>query len=436
MIKKYSSIVLSTLFFLSGCGTETTNDTSDTNDTVILQDINDTLQNITIKKSSALEQLNQIRTQLGLNPLKPNPYLTTAAQNHAKYLFIHHISGHYETQGQEGFTGKTPLDRTIYAGYKSRAVSENVSTGQKDEQASIDGLMSAIYHRLGFLDMNIDEIGTANEQNSSYVYDMGNSYLNALCNGQSFDGSGEYYYDVCANEDFKIKATTYNQAKNQIKNTNPTYVIYPYKNQQEVNPVFYEESPDPLPDYSVSGYPISILFNDAKIDTELLNVTSFTLTTNHMQIPLIQHNDGSTILTQQNDINDHLSAYEFAIFAKQRLDYNTTYQASFVYNYNGEDKNITWSFTTKSLPNLITFENKDINIALNTPFYLYFPPKDQNDVINSNSIGCTYTQGGYAKPTITFYDQNTLFITINGKDIDSCDVNINGEKKLTLHIQN
>lgn len=44
---------------------------------------------------------------------------------------------------------KPQKDRAFNVGYFTQ-ISENLSVGAEDEVASIDGLMSAIYHRFGF----------------------------------------------------------------------------------------------------------------------------------------------------------------------------------------------------------------------------------------------------------------------------------------------
>jgi len=419
-IWKYSLCLLTISFLLSACGSNSGSDSDHDNKTIV----------------GVIETLNDIRQQVGLNPLSENQYLKRAAKNHAVYLEINKASGHYEDPNLRGFTGEWPSDRTVYAGYKSKRISENQSRGQKSELASIDGLMSAIYHRFGFLDMNIDEIGFYNENNNYYVYDMGNSYLNALCDGESYSGSGRYYYNVCADENFRIKATLYDAQNNKLKKSSPVYVVYPYNGQKNITPVFYEESPDPLPNYSVSGYPVSVLFNENKIDRTKLSVQSFTLedeTGDTVQV--ISFSDGKSIMDKDNDPNSHFSEYEFAIFPEERLDFDTKYTATFMYSYEGVNKTIKWSFRTKNPPDLITYTHQDLDIDINSSFNLYFPPEDQNDVISTYSTGCSYVSGGYAKVAVALYDKNTLSIQIEGKDINSCKVKINGEEKLQLNVK-
>jgi len=422
-----STIVL----LLNGCGADNLpqNTTPQNTNTTITD-------NEKSPTSDALKRINNIRESVGLNKLQENLYLDTAAKNHAKYLEFNHIAGHYEDSKLRGFTGVTPSDRTTYAGYKSLFVSENLSVGQKTENLSVDGLMSAIYHRLGFLDMDINEIGFSDENNNTYVYDMGNSFLNILCDGKSYNGNSRYVYSVCADQNFKIESSVFTNEDNRVKSKNPLYVLYPYSEQKNVDLAFYEETPDPLPNYSVSGYPISVIFNDNKIDIDNVSIDSFTITDSRkMEVPLIALSDGNTIMSVVNDQNHHFSPYEFAIFPENRLDFNSTYYVSFDYEYNGESKSINWKFKTKSLDNLIVFSNKDLNIQLNHPFKLYFPPVDPNDVISTYQVECSYNQNGSVEENLSLYDENTLNINILGKDVNYCDVIINGFDRLRLNIK-
>jgi uncharacterized protein YkwD len=133
-------------------------------------------ENVQEEISRGLEYLNALREKVGLVPFELNPYLSKAAYNHAIYMAVNKVVGHYESEGYNDFTGVTPSDRVTYAGYPLRYVGENLSYGQENIYESIDGLFSAIYHRFGFLDFNYDDVGIVIYDNF-YVYYMGNSKL-------------------------------------------------------------------------------------------------------------------------------------------------------------------------------------------------------------------------------------------------------------------
>lgn len=132
--------------------------------------------------------VNQLRQQAGLPALRPNQALTDAALRHAAYLDRHRepgdsargLSAHNQEPGSADFSGETPADRALAAGYPHREVLENVSMGYDDASSAIDGLMSAIYHRLTFLDLEADQLGSAVGKRSR-VFLLGRSDITGLC---------------------------------------------------------------------------------------------------------------------------------------------------------------------------------------------------------------------------------------------------------------
>lgn len=386
-----------------------------------------TVVEIVENNQTIISKLNYLRNQSGMISLKDNLNLNISSLNHAKYLVELNQNGHYETNTSAiNYTGYAPLNRALYAGYKSKKVSENVSVGQLSEDLSLDGLMSAIYHRFAFLDFDIDEIGYGKEE-KAYVYNMGNSYINRLCGEGNFTSSGTYYYNVCEQSSFRIEFSKYDSALNTTINRNPTYVIYPYINETNVTPVFYEESPDPLPNHNVSGYPISIEFNKNNFNMNNFTLNSFVLKdSNSNIIDLIEQNNFIDIMSKINDINTKFTDYQFAIFPNKRLEYNSTYSVSVDYTYEGNTHIINWNFTTKVLPNLIKYDDANITIELDKEYYLYFEPIDSNDIISSYSIGYTYQGVNNIAITKSLYDKNTIKIKISGDAIRSAKITLNG----------
>lgn len=136
--------------------------------------------------------VNALRDSVDLPMLAPNHSLKQAATRHAAYLDQHRTptglasatpagdSAHRQRPGRDGFSGETPAARAVASGYPHKQVLENVSMGYADTAAALDGLMSAIYHRLTFLDFFADEIGAAAGQRSR-VFLMGRRGLRAAC---------------------------------------------------------------------------------------------------------------------------------------------------------------------------------------------------------------------------------------------------------------
>ena len=134
------------------------------------------------------DRVNQLRSQAGLPMLQQDRRLAEAAALHARYLDRHRdpaqsgqgLSAHTQQLGDEDFSGEDPADRAVAAGYPHREVLENVSMGYRDADSAIDGLMSAIYHRLTFLDLEADQLGVAVGERSR-VFLLGRSDIAQLC---------------------------------------------------------------------------------------------------------------------------------------------------------------------------------------------------------------------------------------------------------------
>jgi hypothetical protein len=140
--------------------------------------------------AAAFERINGVRRAAGLRAFTWSAQLARAAQAHAKYLAQQiprpgepiELDAHSEDPRAPGFTGKTPADRAVAAGYPHRRVDENLSLGRASPAAAVDGLMTAIYHRLSLLDGTMDELGIA-RSGTIYVLLDGRSDYRALCNG-------------------------------------------------------------------------------------------------------------------------------------------------------------------------------------------------------------------------------------------------------------
>jgi hypothetical protein len=137
--------------------------------------------------SDAIKQINQYRSNAGLLKLQASKALTHSAKQHSLYLskrdprsIKRSEDAHGEQRGEAGFTGETVRDRTQASAYLHHNVSENISLGNPDEQASVELLMSGIYHRFGFLNFLIDEIGVG-ITDKVYVYNMGRNDVSTLC---------------------------------------------------------------------------------------------------------------------------------------------------------------------------------------------------------------------------------------------------------------
>jgi len=441
MVKKY----ISTIVLLSSLNLYATPNSINETDGVISwkvfvkQNKNIKILNKVLTQNSdknAFDYLNTMRQKVGMIPLKYNTVLAKAAKNHSKYLIDNNIApGHYESDNYPEFTGITPSDRVIQAGYFSRDVSENLSAGDENYKGSVDDLFSAIYHRFGFLDFKINEIGIGDDENDNYayqaifVYDMGNSLKNSLCNKDFNISSGSYYTNICANENKQIPAQIYENTESVIEQQNPKIIFWPPKDYNKTSPVFYDESPDPLPDYSVSGYPISIQFNPYYYNSKNIQPEGFNLYDENGKLI------DTIYMDKSNDPNDEFSDMEYAIFPKQRLDWDKNYYVKASFDINGSEQTFKWHFKTKALPYpyyKVVSNDDTLNIQPNKDYAVYLVPLNANDTINS--LKSEYE--GNDKIQIDFIDENTLHIRANGKIGDKIILNLSGNRKITLVLSN
>ena len=359
----------------------------------------------------AVITLNQLRQQLGMQPLQLDSRLAQAAQAHADYLRLNRMSGHGERPGDMGFTGSTPPERAVAAGFPSRHVSENVhysygSAVSEDEAGSkaVKALMTAIYHRFGFLSFGIDRLGVASSRDGQQivtVFVMGNAAEAALCEQPGFSGYGSYYYAVCADAGKKVDAALWEQSARQIAEKQPDWVVWPADGADDVTPVFANESPDPLPDMAVSGNPVSFSVNPARVDKVRMN--RFELRDARGQLV------AARLLDDRTDPNHKLKAEQFTLFPLQRLAWGQRYQVEIQADIGGQPVEIRQHFRTAhpALPMLtVRQQGTTLHVARNIhDFLLYVPPvADAPQVIESVSLSWR----GIGALTHRIFDVNTV----------------------------
>lgn len=359
-------------------------------------------------KKDGLAYLNGIRTDAGLIRLQNDEALEKAAMAHAKYLIANQHNGHYQKEAKQAFYGTTPSKRVIRAGYPAKYVMENLSINTKSYSNSIENLFSAIYHRFVFLNLDKDEIGLGHAESKkerkikrAYVYVMGSSGIAALCQRSFTLTHGVYYMKhVCKASDKMVPRSLFEEKKNEINRRNADVILYPYAGQSDIWPAFYNEAPDPLPGYKVSGFPISVQFNPAYYENVTLR--SFLLfDENGKEIK------ETKIFQQKNDLNKLFTPLQFALMPLKRLEFNTTYTAYFEAVADGEIVKKRWRFTTskpKETLYRITQKKSRLKVKAGTTVVLYIVPSSKVDIIHH------YRPSRGLK--VVFLDQNTLKVTL------------------------
>ncbi len=229
----------------------------------------------------------------------------------------------------------------------------------------------------------------------------------ATPNDQTLDSS--YYLKLC-NSDFKVSSPFSKKLDGRQYDKNPEFVVWPPLNANEVTPVFYDETPNPLPDIDVSGYPLSLQFNPGKV--KAAKVSAFKLEKKNengswTRIKAVRE------LNHKSDPEKAFTKLQFAWFPLQRLDWGASYRASataVIYGVknDGVKKNIRWLFGTEAIDTpLITAQPRQKKVAVprNQWFTLYLvPSKTVSRPMQQIKLGWR----GPAKVVSKIIDMNTV----------------------------
>ncbi|CDG80905.1 CAP domain-containing protein [Janthinobacterium agaricidamnosum] len=252
---------------------------------------------------------NYRRGQAGLSLLARNSLIDRAAQGHSDYLKTNNTVSHDQVAGKPGFTGADDFARLSNAGYQFQrpyAYGEVIAGAQNSSGFFLaEELITAIYHRFVILQPIFKDAGAG-----------------------SATGNGGYYYfttNFAASNDFSRGLGS------------GRIITYPFSNQTRVATSFSSdhESPDPVPNQDIVGYPISV---HADITSNLV-VRSFTVAPrggSAMSVRLL------TAATDSNTPSDAAAIIPLAV-----LSSNTTYDVTFNGSANGVDVSRKWSFTTR-----------------------------------------------------------------------------------------
>ena len=374
---------------------------------------------ITEASFNPIDYVNEYRIHAGLPLFTKNPLLQKAAENHSKYRSLYN-TGHYERRGDRGFTGKTPSQRAVYAGYSLCSASENIAEAPTPMNG-VENLMTAIYHRFGFLSFNVNEIGMGSvkkrkKNNSIYTYVMGNSLLSRECQRSTYNNESPFYKKMCKNSKQKVAVSKKNALDTKLTSKSKDFVIYPYANAKNIPPAFYEEYPDPLPQYSMVGNPLSIEFHPVfkKQRIQILKVT-LQEAKNKKFINLMP-------LYHKNDPHKKLSTTQFAFFPMTRLDWGKVYHATLRFKIGDNvSEEIQWSFKTKKMPNILLIDKQHTEFKLkkNRTYTLYY----QSGVRSSKTPRSVHARFGYSYPKgrsvgHEIVDSMTVKVCLHGKKGD------------------
>lgn len=275
------------------------------------------------EEAAAFNLLNAERDRCGFGLLKQNAALDTSARGHADWLLINGYTGHFQTPGTPGFTGVTPDDRMVAAGYG--AVGSFVSNAESGQGGFLPEtgmgttatrmLLNAPYHALTMVRSHRDGGVAVRDK-----FDVGLSPNNS--------------FELFFNFGYKNSEGPQLAAAGSVR-------TYPCPGSTGVRTALYGESPSPAPDRNLRTNPIgsSVMVVGDPGTTLVITSASMTIA-----------NTGASVLlrvpqTKANDANISRTNEGF-VSADGPLAANTAYQVNIDGTSNGVAFNRNFVFTT------------------------------------------------------------------------------------------
>ncbi|MFY7808511.1 MAG: VCBS domain-containing protein [Fimbriimonadaceae bacterium] len=294
------------------------------------------------EKVAVFNRLNDDRNRCGFGMMSQNPKLDTAAQGHADYLKLAATVGtsHYQQVGNPGFTGVTPGDRVVAAGYSYSLGIENISGeyfGQwyasgpngslfspVERSATFDlrGLLSSPYHLAGLMGPTF-EVGFGVSKKVIDAISDSNAKFLVVSGGVPTGVTPQYITGVRT---------------------------FPCEGATNLSPAFIAELPDPFPDFPNTS-------RQSAPYGQPVYVAGAPGTTTTLTSGVIQAVGGAAVptrwLNSANDPNGLLGAHEVILAPTQRLADNTTYSVTLVGTNTGE---VTLANPTGAFTKTFTFQ--------------------------------------------------------------------------------
>jgi uncharacterized protein YkwD len=111
------------------------------------------LADLAAVRAALVGRVNAARRSAGVPPLRADPRLDRAAQDHAERMLE---SGHYGHTGQDG---STPRERAARAGHPAASVAENLARGQLSPGEAVEAWLASRPHRRNLLDRDLRDVG-------------------------------------------------------------------------------------------------------------------------------------------------------------------------------------------------------------------------------------------------------------------------------------
>jgi len=200
-----------------------------------------------------------------------------------------------------------------------------------------------------------------------------NAWLEVQCRQSPAPKTSGFYRDLCATGD-KVRVDYIDQQTHQQQVKNPDIVYWPAPGSSNIPPAFYQEDPDPLPDYDVSGYPISLQVNPIlgkRVQLKYLKL--FQQSDDHGWFRVTD----TRLLDLQTDPHAKFTSHQFALMPLKRLEWSATYKVESLVIVDGQTYEKTWIFKTRSQgqrPISLLQQGQLIKVKMNQSVLLYRPP--------------------------------------------------------------
>jgi uncharacterized protein YkwD len=284
----------------------------------------------------AFNTLNDIRSRCGHGKLAQNTALDASAAGHARWLTYNAVFAHEQTPGSPHFTGATPLDRMIAAGYLVSASQAEISELLATYSSGTDGndtigfgiqgtrmLLNAPYHANGML---------------AGYRDVGIAIRNAIDAGApDANDPGAGRRAIVFNTGYQKTAGSQSAAQDDN-----AVLTYPCDGEINVTPALPHEEPNPVPGRDLSTHPLGTSIMVSLKEGRTLTIDSTVLT---------NVSTGSTValrppVTSANDYLGAFAAHQGYVAADAPLAAYTTYRVSLSGKNNGVAFLKTFMFTT------------------------------------------------------------------------------------------
>lgn len=275
---------------------------------------------------AAFNRLNAERSRCGFGVLAQAASLDAAAKGHAQWQLINNSIGHFQVAGSPGFTGISPLDRAIAAGY----IAPGASVTLYDEITSligtsvktgfgalgVQGLLNAPYHAFGLLSTARD-VGIAVRNNVDAASTQGARVIAQFALGHKLP------------DEPQVVGATEVQT-------------YPCNGSTNIARQLENESPNPVPGRDLPSAPLGTTVVIVVREGQTLAITQASMVNKTTNAAVALRSPTTSV----NDPNLHLTANQVFISADAPLQPGTPYQVTLNGSNHGAAFSRLFTFTT------------------------------------------------------------------------------------------